>query len=342
MDNIKFLHRNDGNQKVYLSESALDVADILKENYGYVYDSMAEENFILKSPQCNLFKELVYDNKVVGFCSYDHSREFLTAALNNIYILPEFRGNGIFLNELEKTMSEHNKPSIVEPTRLVVEILIKYGFAEMIFENVAASSIEFIVPGEHVLSNVDYNNSEELSTHFYDLNLCACIHFLDLNESFIAYSAPLNYDIINYDCNEYRMELDDDYFSNLKNEFLANEDKIKRTITALERSLPIKKYTLEDVIGQEDNLSPYIESLIDDAHITYADALKIREQMKKEYEEGMILDESLLIRLAYLFEKNPHPTIKSHSETCPYCEMPIDSHDKFCHFCGINLKKYGL
>ena len=163
------------------------------------------------------------------------------------------------------------------------------------------------------------------------------LRFYSIDNSFC-----LNYDIINYDCNEYRNELDDDYFSNLKNEFLANEDKIKRTITGLERSLPIKKYTLEDVIGQEDNLSPYIESLIDDAHITYADALKIREQMKKEYEEGMILDESLLIRLAYLFEKNPHPTIKSHSETCPYCEMPIDSHDKFCHFCGINLKKYGL
>ena len=342
MDNIKFLHRDGGNQKVFLSENTLDVMDILKENYGYIYDSMAGENFILKSPECNLFKELVYDDMVVGFCSYDHSREFLTAALNNIYILPEFRGKGIFLNELEKTMSEHNKPSIMEPTRRVVEILIKYGFAEVIFEDIVASSIEFIVPGEHVLSNVDYNYNEELSTHFYDLNLCACIHFLDLNESSIAYSAALNYDMIHYDCYEYRNRLDDEYFSNLKNEFIANDDKIKNTISGLERSLPIRKYTLEDVIGDEDNLSPYIESLIDDAHITYGDALKIKEQMKKEYGEGRILDESLLIRLAYLFKKNHHPTIKSHSETCPCCEMPIDSHDKFCHFCGINLERYGL
>ena len=78
--------------------------DILKKYYDYIYQAICEEGIILKAPECNLFKELVFENKVVGFWSYDFSREFITAALNNIYVLPKFRGNNLFLEELEKTM----------------------------------------------------------------------------------------------------------------------------------------------------------------------------------------------------------------------------------------------
>ncbi|WP_407392739.1 hypothetical protein, partial [Methanobrevibacter sp.] len=333
---MNFQIRPENTQNVFLSEDTIDIVDLLKSKYDYIYESIEDEGFILKFDTCNLFKELICDKKVVGFCSYDFSREFLTVALNNIYILPEFRGNGIFLKELERTMAEHNKPSIMEPTRLVVELLIKYGFACRINENIVASAIEFIVPGSHVLSNSDYDD-EELSTHFYDLKMCCSFHILDLNTSHIAYSLPLNYDIIHYDCIENRADLNDDYFIRIAEFFKDNEVELMNTVLDLEENLPIKKYTLEEVIGDEESFSPYIESLIDDAHVTYEKASEIKQQLKEEYESGMILNESLLIRLAYLFEKNTEPTIKSHEDTCPYCGMPIDGHDKFCHFCGINL-----
>ena len=334
---MEYLIRENNAQRVFLTENTLDVMEILDENYGYIVESMAVEEFSVKNPTCSLFKELVFDNKVVGFCSYDYSREFMTSALNNIYVLPEFRGNGLFLEELTKTMKEHNKPSIVEPTRLVVELLIKYDFARKITDNIVASSFEFIVPGEHVLSNRQYDPSEELSTHFYDLNICASIHFLDLNSSHFAYSAPLNYDIIHYDCLDKRNQINDDYLNRLKELFQNHDENLINTIIELEENLSLKSYSLEEIIGDEENLSPYIESLIYDAHVTHQDALEIRNQIKEEYEAGMILNESLLIRLAYLFENPKEPTIKSHSDTCSYCGMPVDDHDKFCHFCGINL-----
>lgn len=211
MNKIDYIIKEDNTQNVFLSENALDICEILQKYYKYLLDSMEHEDLILKYRECNLFKELVYDNKVVGFCSYDFSREFITAALNNVYVLPEFRGNHIFLNELENTMVEHNKPSIMEPTRLVVELLIKYGFASKINENIVASAIEFVIPGDHVYSNFDYDN-DELSTHFYDLSICGSIHILDIDKSHIAYSAPLNYDIVNYDCLDNRNNIDDDYF----------------------------------------------------------------------------------------------------------------------------------
>lgn len=337
MEKINYLSRENNTQKVYLTESTINIEDLLNTNYQYIMDSIKEENFILKSEECNLFKELVYENKVVGFCSYDFSREFMTAALNNIYVLPEFRGKGLFIRELEKTMAEHNKPSIIEPTHFLIELLIKYGYAKKINENIVASAIELIVPGEHVITNKKVLKEEELSTHFYDLNISSSIHLLDMDKCIVAYSLPLNDDIIRYDCIEKRSEITDEYFNEIQELFLKKEDKILKTLVELEENLPLKEYSLEEVIGSEDELSHYIETLIDDAHVTYAKALKIREQLKEEYEAGMVLNESLLIRLAYLFHVPEEPTLITHDETCPYCEMPIDSHDRYCHYCGINL-----
>lgn len=330
------IEKKDNSQKALLSEDSFDIISILKEDYTYIYDAIEEENFILKYSECNLFKELVYENLVVGFCTYDFSREFMTAALSNIYILPEFRGNRIFLEELEDTMRNYSKPSIMEPTRLVVETLISYGFAQKVNDSIVVSAIEFIVPGSHVLSNAPYDN-DELSTHFYDLDMCACFHVLDLEKGIVAYSSPLNYDIVHYDCIENRQKMDDEYFSNIRESFCQSDVEFMKVILELEENLPVKNYTIDEIIGEGDEMSEYIQSLIDDGHVTYERALEIKQQIKEEYESGMILNESLLIRLAYLFENNIEPTIKSHDEVCPYCGMPIDSHDKFCHFCGINL-----
>ncbi|WP_407410928.1 hypothetical protein [Methanobrevibacter sp.] len=332
--------RDDNTQKVFLSESSFDVMDILVKHYDYILEEIQNEGIILKGQTCNLFKELIFEGNVVGFCSYDFSSEFITAALNNVYVLPEFRGNHLFCQELQKTMMEYNKPSIIEPTHLVVELLVKYGFAKKISENIVASSIEFIVPGDHVESNGNYEK-EELSTHFYDLNISASIHFLDIGKGIVAYSSPLNYDIIHYDCIDRRNEMDEGYFTEIKEFFENNDVEIMNEISQLEDRLPIKSYTLEEVVGDEENFSPYILSLIEDAHVTHERAIEIKKQMVEEYEAGMILNESLLIRLAYLFDENKTISIKSHSDVCPYCNMPIDGHDRFCHFCGINLNYDG-
>ena len=336
MCNEGLLKRQDNTRKVFLSENSFDVCDILNKDYGYLLDEIKKEGIILKGKTCNLFKELIFEGNVVGFCTYDFSSEFITAALNNIYVLPEFRGNRLFYIELHQTMMEYNKPSIVEPTRLVVELLVKYGFAKKVSENIVASSLEFIVPGDHVESNGDYEN-EELSTHFYDLNMAASIHFLDVENCILAYSSPLNYDIIHYDCLAGRNDISEDYFINIRNFFKENEVNLMNEISQMEENLPVKSFTLEEVVGDGDNFSAYISSLIDDAHVTHERAIEIKRQMIEEYEAGMILNESLLIRLAYLFDENKSISIRSHADTCPYCGMPIDSHDRYCHFCGINL-----
>ena len=82
---MNIIEKDSNAQKVFLSENTIDVMGILKDYYPYILEAIEKEEFILKYDECNLFKELVFENKVVGFCSYDFSREFITAALNNIY-----------------------------------------------------------------------------------------------------------------------------------------------------------------------------------------------------------------------------------------------------------------
>lgn len=337
MTEHNYLIRKDNTQKVYLSRKTLDIANILEGEYSYIYDSMREENFLLKSYDCSLFKELLWDKKVVGFVTYDFSREFITYALNNIYILPEFRGKGIFLEELERTMSENSKPSIIEPTHLIVEMLIKYGFAEKISDNIVASAIEFIIPPNQVISNKGKDLVEEVSTHFYDMNISSSIHIMDYDDCHIVYNTPLNYDIIHYNCLEHRYGIDDRYFEGINDFFIEKGDEIKNIVSDLEEKLPLKSYSLGEIVGEDEGLSDYMESMVDVAHLSHVKALKIKDQITQEYNEGLVSNKALLIRLNYLSQSKHAPYTESHSETCPYCKMPIDSHDKFCHYCGINL-----
>jgi hypothetical protein len=87
----------------------------------------------------------------------------------------------------------------------------------------------------------------------------------------------LNFDIVNYGINE----ADDDYFNEIIDFFKINDVEIMNALLELEENLPIKNYTLEEVIGDEDNFSNYIETLIDDNHITYQKALDIKGRLKR-------------------------------------------------------------
>ena len=44
---------------------------------------------------------------------------------------------------------------------------------------------------------------------------------------------------------------------------------------------------MDEVIGEGDEFSHYIESLIDDAHVTRQKALEIKNQIKEEYESKL-------------------------------------------------------
>uniref|UniRef100_UPI003890CDFE hypothetical protein n=1 Tax=Methanobrevibacter sp. TaxID=66852 RepID=UPI003890CDFE len=140
----KFIIRNDDNPKIIHNDLAdyLDVESILKKDYEYIYESILNEGFILENKLGDVFKEILFENKVVGFafCELNSQTNFV---LNEIYILPEFRGNSLFLLEINILLAAGNSLSILQPTKNLVELLIHYGFAFKLSENIVASAISF-------------------------------------------------------------------------------------------------------------------------------------------------------------------------------------------------------
>lgn len=76
----KFIIRNDDNPKIIHNDLSdyLDVESILKKDYEYIYESTQNEGFVLENKWGDVFKEILFENKVVGFAFYglNFSNEF--------------------------------------------------------------------------------------------------------------------------------------------------------------------------------------------------------------------------------------------------------------------------
>ena len=74
----KKVKRPDGLGKIYKYKTdedeniqTLPIKKLIKENYIYIYRSINKENFyIAKNDSCFFFKEILYENEVVGFATY--------------------------------------------------------------------------------------------------------------------------------------------------------------------------------------------------------------------------------------------------------------------------------
>ena len=93
MSEIEYKIRKDGNPVMFAAESESEPldTDMVLDEYPYIQEDMYEENYRLKNLLCMVFDEIVFENKVVGFATYDirDNSEFM---MTECYILPEFRG----------------------------------------------------------------------------------------------------------------------------------------------------------------------------------------------------------------------------------------------------------
>ena len=181
MSNNNYILRENFMPEVYHQvedDEELSTKQILMDNYDYICDSIKDENYKLENPFCSLFKELLYEDKVIGFATYDFNNGMGDLSLNEIYVLPEFRGNKYFINEIESTLMSGSTISIYEPTHRLIELLIENGYAENLDNNLVVSSINLDVNEKKLKSNNENANiNDELiySCNLYDLNISACI-----------------------------------------------------------------------------------------------------------------------------------------------------------------------
>ena len=341
----KFIIREDNDPKIIHNDldDYLDVESILKNDYEYIYDSIQNEGFILENKFGDIFKEILFESKVVGFAFYELN-SLTNFVLNEIYILPEFRGNSLFLLEITILLSTGNTLSILQPTKNIVEILIHYGFASKLSENIVASAISFDFKNEDILSNCDetFDDDQIVSSNIYDLDVRSSLLLMDIStpgRNVIYYHEELENDFKKYGK---RKSLNESYFNEIKELFLQNSDEFTKVMFDLKERLPKSQFGFEAIIGHDDEFSEYMQDLIDEDIISKDKAQNIKDILTDEYERGAVTDDGIWTRLNFFINDldsqiNPFDVFEMNVRACPYCFNPINLSDESCQICGYNL-----
>lgn len=226
--------REDNIGKIISEDAMLDAVDIeetLRSKYIYLYNSIKETNYKLKVNHCTYFKEIVFKKKVVGFFAYTITNSVTNLSLIASYILPEFRGKGLFFDEINKIFEEGKELSIYYPPFFIMELLVKYGFAKTIDEKIIASSIKIDIPS-NTISNIFGTDESDLNdliftSYLYDSELCGFLIIPEENSDILYLSNYYPEDDKKHSCSEKREKLDDSYIEEIKNTLKDNDEEIQ-------------------------------------------------------------------------------------------------------------------
>lgn len=345
---MKYITREDNMPEMSdnYGEETLDVK--LKKEYGYIFDSMEVEGYRIRFNDFSFFSEILFESKVVGFVTYEYLMGN-NLTLNEVYILPDFRQNKLFLTEIMKILMSGAQLSFNEPTRQLVEILISAGLAAKLNNHLVASAFRFDITEEHLLHHGDFDVDGICSVNLYDLNLCSPLYLHDISTPgvcSIGYQKLMEWDDMHYDCRQFRDSHDlDEYFNEFKDDMLKNNEEYVEILKELKNKLPSGILNYDTVFGDDGGLSDYMLSLVDSGAITENEASKLVGQLKKEYDEGLVADEGLITRLSYLMNgvdlSKDHDlfleNISNTTELCPHCYQPVSLSDDYCMICGCDI-----
>ena len=294
MSKINYVVREDGIPEMFVEESEfgfMETYDILKK-YPYIKKSMDDENYHLENETCYAFDEIVYENKVVGFATFE-ANESMVIMLTECYILPEFRGKRLFFDELSKMIFSAPSFGILQPTRNIVELLCDYSFARKVSDDIVVSGIEFYFDSFDVKSNKrdEIPEFDLPASNFYDLGICSTV-FADGDE--VIYHCLLENDLRKYGA---RGKLDDDYFTSILDLFSKNNGEFMELVAELKKELPHEKLDYDTLVGNGNELSDYMMGMVDSGIMSHDRAFEIKKQLTAEYELGQITDESIDDRL---------------------------------------------
>ncbi len=253
MANFNFIIREDNVGKIISEDGMLDAVDIeetLQSKYNYLYNSMKEDNYTLKINHCTYFKEIVFKKKVVGFFAYTIINSLSNLSLVASFILPEFRGRGLFFDEINDVFENGKQISIYYPPRFIIELLIKYGFATKINENIALTSIKMDIPS-NMISDI-YGGDELIYNDYvytsiiYDFKSCGFIITPEENKNIIYLTRPYEEDMKNNETKKTRKNINNNYFEEIKDVLNDNKSNIEKFLKTIEKNYPIPSYNILD------------------------------------------------------------------------------------------------
>lgn len=317
-----------------------NVLKVLQEKLSYIYDSFIVEGYELPFKECDIFKKIEIDNNAVGFITYNLITES-NLILTFIYILPEYRRKGLFFKIIEEEYKLGNTISIHQPTRNIVDCLIRYGFANKITDSIVISAINFNIDTKTPATNKKLNNNGKyLLTNLYDLNLATPLSLKIFNKN--KYDLTYSHFLKDNKGIEKSEEIEDNYFDKIVGTLIDRDMEIERRLILLKYNLPSEEFNDEEIIGNDSELSNLLLEYHFKGKITEKQAIKIKNQLLLEYKMGNITNESIVTRLDYLIYRLNHDMEaldKLAVNPCPYCNEELDFTEKYCLTCGYNTSK---
>lgn len=268
----KKVKRPDGLGKIFKYKTSEDGEEIftlpiiktLNDNYIYLLRAIRAENYYIpENDSCFFFKEIVYDNEVVGFAAYRPSNiNESSLIMQYMYVLDEYRNKGLLAEELDEATTLFESSILIEyPSCDTVKTLIKHRLARVFNDRFAISRIPFYVPMvdiDDATSGVlreGYEYPEKVYSKLslvYDLELCCVVGVASDNienmykegvadeetiNNYNIMSLALAEDDAKYGCVEKRQNDEDiangTYFAKLKDLLDENDSVIENWLTLM-------------------------------------------------------------------------------------------------------------
>ncbi len=321
-----------------------DLHMILEENYPDILQSMQNENYEIECPKHLIFKELVFEDKVVGFAAFEllqfYSDEL---ALNECYVLPEYRGGGLLAQELIELIETPNISLFIrKPSKSIVKILLDNGLAVLSENDVAISFIPFMVEGGDVykskkirkhVKSIPINGGIMYFSLAYDLKTGGVIfkkapYYYPFEDDEVLISKPRLIDSSNYADKirpQYLRDLAGSVYSNRQLIGELKDDVYSRIRDDL---------SVENLVGNENRLNQEFADLLEANGLTMADGFKIRNEIINSVDNGEIRHKGIKTRLNYLMGDYECKQFDSIDLKCPHCENHVAFYLKTCNVCG--------
>lgn len=324
-----------------------DLHMILEENYPDIMKSMQNENYEIECPKHLIFKELVFEDRIVGFATFEllqfYSNEL---ALNECYVLPEYRGRSLLAKELIELIETPNISLFIRrPSKSIVKILLDNNLAVLSENDVVISFIPFMVEGGDVykskkirkyVQSIPINGEIMYFSLAYDLGVEGVIfkkapYYYPFEDDEVLISKPRLID--SYKCAD---KIRPRYLRNLADSVYSNRHligELKDNVYSRIRN----DLSVENLVGNENQLNQEFTNLLEGNGLTMVDGFKIRNDVINSLDNGEIRHKGIKTRLNYLMGDYDCEQFDSIDLKCPHCENRIAFYLKTCNVCGHDL-----
>lgn len=345
-------------ERIFENKNNEHLDDFLKNNYPEILNAINREGYNIEFMEFDIFYEIHFENKSVGFIVFKKipltDNQF---AIMDTYIIPEYRGNNLFFDNLSFLLIFDNFEYYPrKPTKAFINVLLKNDYAFELTSDFVVSYFKFIVDIDHEV----YKNSKikrfykkpvglfPYKANLFDMNLCSVMFrdpVLELVKysDFFALTEPRKYDFKKYKCRKKLKRVTEKYIDDKFQIWDIKADEIEDFIQRKDNELAVE-FSVENMIGSEDKLTESFTQKLKAFDLSMDDGFKIRNHVIGKIESGELNEKSYYQRVLYLlgdFEAIDKEIgeFDETVEVCSFCGQDIPDFARSCLKCGLHIRE---